>query len=51
MKNLEALIMVGCGLVGDEGLHFLGNGCPSLKVYTFLSRFVITIYELVFGLG
>ncbi|KAL8188848.1 hypothetical protein R6Q57_029603 [Mikania cordata] len=32
LKKLEVLLMLGCGLVGDEGLHFLGNGCPSLQV-------------------
>ncbi|KAI3774414.1 hypothetical protein L1987_48969 [Smallanthus sonchifolius] len=32
LQKLEVLLMVGCGLVGDEGLHFLGNGCPSLQV-------------------
>lgn len=32
LKKLEALVMMGCGLVGDEGLHFLGNGCHSLQV-------------------
>ncbi|XP_071691521.1 F-box/LRR-repeat protein 3-like isoform X1 [Rutidosis leptorrhynchoides] len=31
MKKLEVLSMAGCGLVGDEGLHFIGNGCPSLQ--------------------
>ncbi|KVH93520.1 F-box/LRR-repeat protein 3 isoform X4 [Cynara cardunculus var. scolymus] len=32
LKELEKLLMVGCGLVDDGGLHFLGNGCPSLQV-------------------
>ncbi|XP_076903068.1 F-box/LRR-repeat protein 3-like [Bidens hawaiensis] len=32
LNKLEVLLMVGCGFVGDEGLHFIGNGCPSLQV-------------------
>ncbi|KAJ0743756.1 putative leucine-rich repeat domain superfamily [Helianthus annuus] len=32
LKKLEVLLMVGCGLVSDEGLNFIGNGCPSLQV-------------------
>ncbi|XP_021742934.1 F-box/LRR-repeat protein 3-like [Chenopodium quinoa] len=32
LQKLQSLIMVGCGLVDDYGLHSLGNGCPSLKV-------------------
>lgn len=32
MEKLELLAMVGCGIVDDEGLHYLGKGCPSLQV-------------------
>ncbi|KAL9233332.1 hypothetical protein vseg_008350 [Gypsophila vaccaria] len=32
LQMLESLIIVGCTLVDDVGLHLLGNGCPSLKV-------------------
>ncbi|KAI7733479.1 hypothetical protein M8C21_033719, partial [Ambrosia artemisiifolia] len=32
LEKLEVLLMVGCGLVSDDGLRFLGNGCPSLQV-------------------
>ncbi|RVW60390.1 putative pectinesterase/pectinesterase inhibitor 22 [Vitis vinifera] len=32
LQKLEGLAMSGCSLVGDLGLHFLGNGCPSLLV-------------------
>nr|XP_043624792.1 F-box/LRR-repeat protein 3 [Erigeron canadensis] len=32
LRKLEVLLMVGCGLVSDEGLDFIGNGCPSLQV-------------------
>ncbi|KAL4588396.1 hypothetical protein LXL04_001280 [Taraxacum kok-saghyz] len=31
LKKLQALVMVGCNFLGDGGLHFLGNGCPSLQ--------------------
>lgn len=32
MEKLEHLAMVGCGIVDNEGLHYLGKGCPSLQV-------------------
>ncbi|KAK1417717.1 hypothetical protein QVD17_26851 [Tagetes erecta] len=32
LTQLEVLVMVACGLVSDEGLRILGNGCPSLQV-------------------
>ncbi|XP_047262272.1 uncharacterized protein LOC107857538 isoform X2 [Capsicum annuum] len=31
MEKLEHLAMVGYGIVDDEGLHYLGKGCPSLQ--------------------
>lgn len=38
--------MMGCGLVGDEGLHFLGNGCHSLQVSDPQIFFLFLIYLL-----
>lgn len=35
MERLEVLAMVGCSLVNDIGLHYLGKGCPSLQVSDF----------------
>lgn len=32
LQKLEVLAMAGCGLVDDNGLRFLGHGCPSLQV-------------------
>ncbi|KAL0384787.1 UNVERIFIED_CONTAM: hypothetical protein Sradi_2873000 [Sesamum radiatum] len=32
MERLEILQMVGCGLVDDMGLQYIGKGCPSLQV-------------------
>lgn len=32
MEKLEVLEMVGCCLVDDVGMHYLGNGCPLLQV-------------------
>lgn len=47
LQKLEGLAMSGCSLVGDLGLHFLGNGCPSLLVISFLiNKIVLFLYFL-----
>ena len=44
LQKLEGLAMSGCSLVGDLGLHFLGNGCPSLRVISFLINNVVYFF-------
>ncbi|MCD7446454.1 hypothetical protein HAX54_007767 [Datura stramonium] len=47
MEKLELLAMVGCSIVDDEGLHYLGKGCPSLQVInTFDKLFLINCRKI-----